>query len=144
MAGQKSLPHGTTVTFASASIGGLEDVSLPDRSKGSVETTDHDSGFDRTYLPGLRDNGQVTVTCQRVDGDAGQQALEDNFEADRTTEEMVITLPAEATDDSTVATFTFDGFVLSIDGDNLPAGQDEPAMFTAVVKVTGAVTHATA
>lgn len=144
MAGQKHLPHGTDVTFASAVIGGLVNVSLPESVRGEAEATDHDSGFDREWLPGLRDNGTVTLTMRRISDDAGQSALLTNAQADRVLEECVITLPTAATDDSTSTTFTFDCFVVSVDGDDYDATADEVATRSAELRVTGGVTEATA
>lgn len=144
MAGQKHLPHGTDLTFASNDVKGLVTVSIPESNRGEAETTDHDSGFDREWLPGLRDNGTVTATMRRIAGDPGQDALLTNAQADRVTEEAVITLPAAATDDSTQTTFTFDCFVTSIDGDDYDATADEAGMRSAELRVTGGVTEATA
>lgn len=144
MAGQKHLPHGTDLLFASAVVGGLVNVSIPESVRGEAETTDHDSGFDREWLPGLRDNGTVTVTMRRLSDDAGQSAMLTNVQADRVIEEAVITLPPAATTDSTVTTFTFDCFVVSIDGDDYDATADEAGMRSAELRVTGGVTEATA
>jgi len=144
MPGQKFLPHGTDVSFASNDIGGLVNTSTPDASKGEVESTDHDSGRWREYFPGLREGGTVELTMRKIDGDAGQAALRTNYEADRATEECVITFPAEATTDSAVVTVTFDAFVVNIDGDEMPADQDDPAEFTATLRLVKSYTKATA
>ncbi|MFW6202561.1 MAG: hypothetical protein ACOC8B_08280 [Gemmatimonadota bacterium] len=142
MAGQRFIAHGTSVTFASSTIGGLVSLSAPERTKGEAETTDADSNHDREYLPGLREGGSVTLEYRFIDGDAGQQALEDNYDADNATEEMVITLPSAATDDSEEVTWTFDGFVTAL-GVELPQTDDEAVNGTCTVKVDGGVTKDT-
>lgn len=144
MAGQKFLPHGTAVTVGGSAVGGDVVVSLPSRTKGQAESTDHDSAYDREFLPGLRDGGQITISARRIDGDVGQAALYTNYNADNATVEIVITLPSTATDDSTEVTFTFDAFVTEIDGDEMSAVDEEVAMISATLKLAGAVTKATA
>lgn len=141
MAGQIFLPHGSTITFAASDIGGLVSLSLPDETKGEVETTNNDSSGTRTYIPGLRDSGSVTLTCRLISDDVGQAALRTNYAAS-TTGAVVITLASDAETSGTV-TYSFDGFVTALGGD-LPQDADEAAMFTATIKVAGAVTKATA
>lgn len=143
MAGQIFVPHGTTLTFDSSDVGGLMSISLPSEVKGDVETTTNDSAFQRTYIPGLRDGGTVTVNCRLIPGDAGQAKLRTNYEANAEVVSAVITLPDQATTDSTVTTYTFDCYVNALGGD-LPQDADDTAMFTATLKVAGAVTEATA
>lgn len=146
MAGQKFLPHGASVTFSSADVGGISDISTPTRTRGVAETTDNDSGGDREFVPGLRDGGDFSITVRWIPDDAGQAALISNAEASFASavpEECVITLPDQATTDSTVTTITFDAFVTSIDG-SLPQTDDSPAERTFNLKVTSAVTEATA
>ena len=88
--------HGTVVEFASATVGGLTSITLPDRQKGEVEITDGESGFDREFLPGLRDGGTVQLEGRHDPDDAGQEALEDNWESDQDVETLFITLPSRA------------------------------------------------
>lgn len=143
MAGQKFIAHGASVTFASSDIGGLVSFGAPERTKGEAESTDNDSGGDREYIPGLREGGSVTFEYRFIDGDAGQDALETNYDADNAKEECVITLPSSATDGSTVVTWTFDCFVTALSVE-LPQTEDETVTGTATVKVDGGVTKATA
>lgn len=144
MAGQKHIPHGTDFTFASNTVGGLVNIQTPPSTRGEAETTDHDSTFDREFLPGLRDNGTITVECRRLTDDAGQSAMLTNVQADRVIEECVITLPGAANDNSDTTTYTFDGFVVSADGDDLDATVDEAANRSFEIRVTGGVTVNTA
>lgn len=136
--------HGTTFSIGGTAVGELTGISLPDRSRDELETTNHDSGGDREFVPGLRDGGSVTLEgrfAMGVAGDTGQTAIETNYEAegDDAVEEMIITLPDNG--GATATTFTFDGFVTAINGD-LP--MDDVGTFSVTVKVTGAVVKARA
>lgn len=109
-------PHGSTVSFAGTPVGGLLDIPLPTYSKEEVETTAH-GDFVRTYVGGLADAGSITIPMRLIPGDAGQQALVDNLEADgNTVEEVVITTP-DVIDPQ--VSWTFDAYVSGITG-NLP------------------------
>lgn len=142
MAGQIFVPNGTTLTFDSQDVGGLVTIALPSETRGDVETTTNDSNFQRTYIPGLRDGGTISITCRLIPGDAGQAALRTNFGSNEVVS-GIITLPDAATTDSTVTTYTFDCYVNALGGD-LPQDADDTAMLTATLKVAGAVTEATA
>lgn len=134
--------HGTTLEIGSVAIGGLESMGLPDQSKGEAETTDSDSAFDREFVPGLRDNGNLQVNCRLMVEDPGQDAVRANFDADAQIDTFTITLPSAAASGGT-ATYTFSGYISSLGGD-LPMAADEAAMFTFSIRVTGAVTKAVA
>lgn len=142
MAGQRFWAHGTTVTFASDDIGGIESIELPDETTEEVDITDNDSGGDEELLPGLRRHGSLTLNCRRIPGDTGQDALR-TARSNGTTGEVVITFPSSATDGSDVATLTFDAFVTSISG-SAPQVANDPASVDYTLKVTGGVTEALA
>ncbi len=140
----KYLPHGTTVSIGSVPVGGLVSVGVPDRSRGEAETTDTDSGFDRSYIAGLREGGVVELTFRHDPDDAGQVALETNYDADGATaiEEIIITLPDVGTSSSGGRTYTFDGFVTTPPTGDLGLVDDEAAEQSATIKVATAVTIA--
>jgi len=140
----KYIAHGTTAMFASELIGGLTAINPSGRSKGDVRTTDNDSDFDEEYIPGIREGGTIQLEMRHDPDDAGQVALQTNFEADRTVEECVITLPDEASTGSGYTTFTFDAYVNDFPIPQLPLESNEPAMRTVTLKVAGAVTEAIA
>jgi hypothetical protein len=129
--------HGTTVEFASASVGGLTTITTPERTKGEVDITCGESAFDREYLPGLREGGSITLEGRYDPEDAGQEALNDNWESDQGTATVFIQLPARAHTTKTVK-YRFVGFVSSFSQD-LPQDADDAATFSATVKVAGAV-----
>ena len=129
--------HGTVVEFASAAVGGLTSINTPDRSKGEVDITDGESAFDREYLPGLREGGSITLEGRYDPSDTGQEALNDNYEADQATATCFITLPARAHATMTVA-YRFTAFVTALSQD-LPQDADDAATFSATLKVAGAV-----
>ena len=132
----KYLAHGTLVTIDSVNIAGLISVGVPDRTRGEAETTDTASGGDRTYIPGLREGGTVELTFRHDPDDAGQTALETNFDAASASavEEFVITLP-----DSGGRTYTFDGFVTSAPAGDLALVDDAAAEQSATIKVASSV-----
>lgn len=127
--------HGSSVLFASVAVGGLTSIGLPDESKEDVETTSHDSQGWRQYLPGLRDGGTVTLGARLVPDDAGQQALDDNYDGDEVVEVVISAAPDS---ESNVRTYTFSAHVKSRGGE-LP--YDDVAERHWVLKVDGVVTQ---
>ena len=138
----KYLPHGTTATFNAIAIGGLVSISIPDRTRGDAETTDSGSGFDRSYIPGLREGGTVEMTFRHNPVDVGQLELETNYGLDGSgaVKSMVITLPASAK--SPQRTYTFNAYVIAPPKGDLPLVDDTVALQSATIKVAGPVTIA--
>lgn len=129
--------HGASVTIGGTAIGGMATIGLPDETRGEVEVTDHDSGGDREYLPGLRDAGSVTLEGRHDPEDTGQVALRTNYNGSASAQ-VVITLPGASATTSPV-TYTFDAFVTALGGE-LAGDGDDPGNFSATLKVDGAVT----
>lgn len=142
----KYLPHGTIFSIGGDVVGGLVSVSVPDRTRGEVETTDSGSGGTRAYLPGLREGGSVKLTFRHNPQDVGQLALEANYAAAAgaaaTLETCVITLPDAATSSTGSRTYTFQGFVTEAPSGDLALIDDNAAEQSCTVKVAGAVTIA--
>ena len=130
--------HGCTVEFGSVEIGDLTSISLPDQSKGDVQTTTNESDGDHEYLPGLREGGTVTLEALLDVDDTGQDALRTNYDADGVTAICFIALPSRATS-GTSATYRFEAYVNALGGD-LPQDSDDPGTFSATLKVAGPVT----
>jgi len=131
--------HGTTMSIDSTDIGGLRQISFPSEEKALVDVTDHDSGGDREYVPGLRDGGTVDLEFLTEATDGGQQALWLNYGSSaNTTAEFIISVPGDPTISTDEFTLTFDGFVVSRGG-SLPF--DEVASQTMSIKISGAVVH---
>lgn len=138
----KYLPHGTTVTFNGVAIGGLISVSLPSRAKGVAETTDSNSAYDREYIPGLREGGEVELTFRHNPDDAGQDALEVNYDTDGNAAVVTATIslpPDSITSPGIERHYTFDCFVTSPPQGELGLTDDEAAEASATLKVAGAV-----
>ncbi len=135
----KYLPHGTTVSFNAVNIGGLISVGIPDRTRGDAETTDSAASFNRTFLPGLRDGGSVSLTFRHDPADAGQQQLETNYNVDGSgaLKTCVITLPAPGS-----RTYTFTGFVTEPPKGDLGLVDDDVAQQSATIRISGSVTIA--
>lgn len=143
MAGLVFVPNGTTVDVDSVDVAAIVTLTLPDQSKGEAESTNNDSNFTRSFVPALRDNGSLQLGFRRLVEDAGQEALLANYDANDETVAIVITFPSQATDDSLVHTISFNAFVTARSTD-LPQDADEVAMQTVSLKVSGAITEATA
>lgn len=139
----KFLPHGSTFSFNAVNIGGLVAIAFPDATKEEAESTDTDSGGAREFIPGLRDHGSLDITVRYDPEDAGQIALEDNFDAaGAVAQQCIITLPAGATAGATTVTFTFNGFVIASRQGDLNLAESETAQVTFTIRVTGDVTKA--
>lgn len=138
----KYLPHGATFTINGSAVGGLISITIPDRTKGEVETTDSSDAFIRKYIAGLREGGSVELSFRHDPLDVGQLALETNYGLDGSgaVKQCVITLPLTAK--SPARTYTFDGFVTSPPSGELGLVDDEAAVQSATIKVAGAVTIA--
>ena len=138
--------QGLDLNFNSTDVSGVRSVTLPSQTRGDVEYTDADSGGDRQFFPGMRDNGTVELEMIYLSDDAGQTAIRTNFQAALSSSSLVpvtITLPAGATSDSTTTTITFDGYITDMGG-NINPTDDEVATFTFSIKASGGVTEATA
>lgn len=130
--------HGCSVEFGSALVGDLTSISLPDQSKGDVQTTTAESEGTHTQIPGLREGGTISLEALLDVDDTGQDALRTNYDADATTETVFVILPSRATTGS-AAKYRFVGYVNALGGD-LPQNTDDPGTFTATIKVAGPVT----
>lgn len=142
MPGQKYSPHGTTVTVDSVAVEGLTNIGVGDGGVGEAETTDTNSGGVREFVAGLSDPGELTLEMRHIPGATGQANLR-TLKASRAVVEVVVTLPASATDDSTVATITFDAYVRTFEYD-LPTAEDQAGMATCVLRKTGSTVEAVA
>jgi hypothetical protein len=140
----KYLPQGTTFAINGKYVGGLIGVSLPQRSRGSAETTDSDSGSDREYIPGLRDGGTVQLTFRHDPDDSGQQELNANYAAvgSAAVVSCSIALPDASTTAASGQTFTFDAFVTEPPRGDLALVDDKAAELQATLKVSGVVSVA--
>jgi predicted secreted protein len=119
-------------------VGGLTSIGLPDQSKETVEVTSHSSAGWRQRLPGLRDGGTVTLGARLFPDDAGQQALDDNYNADNTLLDCVIQTPPD--EDGDYVYWTFRGYV-SATGGELP--YDDAAEVNWTIQIDGEVNRYT-
>jgi len=133
----KYLPHGTIFTINAKAVGGLISVGIPDRTRGDAETTDSAASFNRTFLPGLRDGGSVSLTFRHDIADLGQLELEANYNLDASAalKTCTIVLPAPAS-----RTYTFTGFVTEPPKGDIGLVDDDVAQQTSTVRITGSVT----
>lgn len=131
--------HGTTVSIDSTDIGGLRSIDGPSEQKALVDVTDHDSGGDMEYVPGLRDGGTLDLGLLDESTDAGQQALWASYgDTTNALSTFIITVPADANISASSYTETFSGFVISR-GAGRP--YDGAATRTFSIKISGAVVN---
>jgi hypothetical protein len=131
--------HGTVVTIDSTPISGLRGINGPQEEKALVDVTDHDSGGDREYIPGLRDGGTVDLEMLVEVTDSGQQALWANYgDPANNLAAFEVIVPGNPSISADEFTLSFDGFVTSRQS-SFPF--DEAAVQTFSIKISGAVTH---
>jgi predicted secreted protein len=122
---------GTTISFNSQAIGGMSSIGDVSVNSDELDVTSLDSasGY-REFLQGFKDSGEVTLTGFHKKTDAGQVALRTGYgtgDIDAT----LITFP----DSVTV------GFNAYVKGYTIgPAEVDGAVGFSAVLRITGAVT----
>jgi len=117
-------------------------IGLPQQQRGVAETTDSAAAFDRTFLPGLRDGGTLSLTMRYDPDDVGQVELQKNYRAAPSAAKVtgIITLPPAATPSSGSETWTFDCFVVEPPRGDLALVDDKVVEVSATIKVTGVVT----
>jgi hypothetical protein len=129
--------HGTTVTVDSIPIGGLLDVPIPERDREEVETTAHDSDFNREYVPGLIDNGTYELPMRLIPDDPGQDRLRDAVGNPDDIFEVVVTTPER--EGMPQVFWTFMAWCKTFGGE-LP-WENTAASRNVVLRITGAVTE---
>jgi predicted secreted protein len=117
--------HGTVVTFNSEIVGGVTSVTPFDETRDSLETTTHQSGGVRTYIPGLQDGGDITIEGRLITDDDGQLELKANLDGGAP-QEIEIVYPGSSSN-----TFTLDVFVT---GWSASAPYDDVGSFTCTLK----------
>ena len=133
------LAHGTTLMINSISVCGVRTIDGPQEQKDIVDATDHCSGGDREYVPGLRDGGTVDLGLLVESTDSGQQELYLNYlSTSNELAEFVISVPGDPAVTADEFTLSFNGFVIS-SGWSFPF--DALAEQSLSIKISGAVTH---
>ena len=131
--------HGTVVTIDSVDIGGLRGIDGPQEEKELVDVTDHDSGGDKEYVPGLRDGGTLTLNALEEAADPGQQALWASYgDNTNTGHDFTISPPEDPTVSSDTFVLSFSGFVI---GRSPGHPYDGVATIDYTIKISGAVTN---
>lgn len=134
----KTHAYGTTLTWDSELVAGLNAINGISISADTVEVTTHDSadGY-KEFIPGLLDAGEITLEGFFSYTDAaGQQAMLTDMNA-RSTKTGVITFPV-----STGTTWTFSGMLTSLKLGDAPV--DGAIAFSATIKISGKPTLAVA
>ena len=127
---EHSIDGGTTYTV----IAGVGDISGPDMSRDTVDTTTHDSTNKwREFVPGLKDGGEVSIVLVYDPEEGGNQGLlRADFEGGLA-RDFKLTWPT-----TNSAHLLFQAFVTGL-GDAFPLeGRIEQQV---TLKITGTVTH---
>lgn len=135
--------YGAAVTFkigvaAAVALGEVTSIGLPNPQQADVEATHFASpGRAREYIPGLIDNGEITIGVNFDAGSATDDLVNDALAATAPIE-VVITVP---TSSGTGQKFTFPGVVKGFEKD-IPIDDRQTATIT--IRVAGAVVQAAA
>lgn len=128
-----SKSFGLGVTVATNAIGDLTDASLGGGGTDFIDITNHGSSDDaREFVGGLTDFGTLTVSGNFDEDDTGQGYLLDNTAASAA---IVVTF-------SDSSTASFSAIIGKVDVDN--GGLDDKVTFSCPLKITGAITWASA
>ncbi len=138
--GEGLFAHGATLVFNGYPVEGLLDIPLPDEEREEVEITSHSSEFQRQYLPGLKDNGELDLVMRMIPDDAGQIAMRDNAATESEVVEIYIQLPSHVENlGYPVLRWTFDGFVRQRGGTLF--WENTAAERTITIRISGGVTE---
>lgn len=126
---------GTAVALtvdASTEIGELDNFPLDRPEWKTADATNFNSGSDAEKIVTIRDSSTFTLTGNRVDSDAGQQAVEAAYQAG-TLQSFTATLPIPP-GKTTAATVTFKAFVLS---NNFAVKTEDIIKFSVKLQISG-------
>ena len=128
MGGNKGL--GTTIVKGAQNIGVLTSINAPEVSADTIDITtlDTSDGY-RSFIQGLRDGGEISISGYFDSADAGQVALKTALDAG-TVDAYTITFPA-----TIGATWTFSGIVTKFKTGE--ATLEDPLGFEATLKISG-------
>lgn len=121
---------GTKIKIGTNFIAGLTSITAPEKTADTLDTTtlDSDGGY-RTFIPGFKDGGEVSISGHFDPSDVGQSSLDTAFEAG-VTESFEIIFPA-----AMGASWVFKGVVTSYKGGD--AELEDLLSFEATIKVSG-------
>jgi hypothetical protein len=122
-----------TFSLAYALIGELDSIDSSGREWDIEEVTNFESNVDKEHIKALRNPGTLTLQGNRVEDDAGQDALETAFE-DTKPYLFKIQLPATV-GTTTGEVWTFVAFVLMVDPPAITPGKT--IKFSCKLQVTG-------
>lgn len=112
-------------------IGNIVDHDGPSKENPEVDVTDLNSSA-KEYIPGLVDNGEITITVNFDPSNASHDRLLDDLDG-RISRNYQITWPV-----SPALNWTFNAFVKSF---SQRSGVDQPLQGTVTLRINGAVTR---
>ena len=129
----KTTGNKTVIKKGTQAIGEVTNISPVAIVTDAVETTTLADDF-RTYIPGLSDGGEITVSGHYTGADLGQNAIKTALD-DKTTDAYSIVYPT-----AIGMTWSFNAFVTNFS--ILEANNDDPIGFEVTLKITGEPTLA--
>lgn len=129
------LSKGVTLKLASTAVGNIVSLSGPNRSVGTVETTNLNS-TERTFKGTILDNGEISGQLQFDPDDTQHGAMEALLTASPIAAgSWVVTYT-----DATPSTYSFSGILTAFSVTS--SSVDDLVMADFTIKITGAVTKA--
>ena len=116
-------------------IVGLMNVNRPNLSIEKVESTDHDSGKTKEYIPGHGDWGELQATIKYEPGSATDTLINEHLASREKRAFKIVTVEEDGTTQDNTGTI----FLMSYEPDNAPLGGIRTATLTGQ---PGAITQA--
>lgn len=130
-AGDGVLADGTELWLTNSAdvltkIVGLQSVNRPALSIAKEETTDHDSGKTKEYIPGLADVGELTAGLKYEPGSATDTLILEHLASREKRPFKIVTVEEDGTTQDNTGTM----FLMSYAPDNAPVGGVRKATLT--------------
>jgi hypothetical protein len=129
----KSTGNKTVIKKGTQTIGEVTNIGALSIATDSIETTTLADEF-RTFMPGLSDAGEITLSGHYTGGDTGQNAIK-TAQEDKTTEAYSVVYPT-----AIGKTWSFNAFVTNFTISE--ATNDDPIGFEITLKISGEPTLA--
>ena len=127
--------YGTILTWDTADVEEMSNISGPSETAGTIDVTSHDSsdGY-KEFIAGLRDGGDITFEGNFISTDStGQIAMHTDFQAG-STKTWIIKHPAWVESSHEYPQITGSGIVTAL---SINPGLDDKISISGTIKVSG-------